>query len=226
MTRTKLIDRILPPYTRGEEIMNMTTHIVGAAMGIVALVLCVIKAVLAHNVYGVVGGAIFGATMIILFTMSSIYHGLRPNLMAKKVFQVIDHCAIFILISGTYTPIVLCTLREANPALGWTYFGIVWAVALFGIALNAVDLKKYSTFSLICYLALGWFIIFNIKTVALGIGLGGMVLLAGGGIAYTIGAVLYAIGKKKNTRYIHSVFHIFVDIGSLLHFLCILLYVL
>ena len=226
MTRTKLIDRILPPYTRGEEIMNMVTHIVGGAMGVVALVLCIIRALLNHNVYGVVGGAIFGVTMIILFTMSSIYHGLRPNLMAKKVFQVIDHCAIFILISGTYTPIVLCTLREANPALGWTYFGIVWAVAIFGIALNAVDLKKYSTFSLICYLALGWFIIFNIKTVALGIGLGGMVLLAGGGIAYTIGAVLYAIGKKKKIRYVHSVFHIFVDIGSLLHFLCILLYVL
>lgn len=226
MTRTKLKDRILPPYTRGEEIMNMSTHIVGGALGVIALVLCVVKAALNHNVYGVVGGAIFGATMIILFTMSSIYHGLKPDRMAKKVFQVIDHCAIFILISGTYTPIVLCTLREINPVLGWTYFGVVWAIAILGIALNAVDLKKYSTFSLICYLALGWLIIFNIKTVALGIGLGGMVFLAGGGIAYTIGAVLYALGKKNKTKYIHSVFHIFVDIGSLLHFFCILLYVL
>lgn len=226
MTRTKLKDRILPPYTKGEEIMNMVTHIVGGALGIVALILCVVKAALNHNIYGVVGGAIFGTTMIILFTMSSIYHGLRPGLTAKKVFQVIDHCAIFILISGTYTPIVLCTLREANPVIGWIYFGVVWAVALLGIALNAVDLKKYSTFSMICYLVLGWCIIFNIKTVALGIGFGGTVLLAGGGIAYTIGAVLYAIGKKKKTKYIHSVFHIFVDIGSFLHFLCILLYVM
>ena len=226
MTRTKLIDRVLPPYTRGEEIMNMVTHIVGGALGIVALILCVAQAVIHKHSYGVVSGAIFGATMILLFTMSSIYHGLKPHLTAKKVFQIIDHCAIFVLISGTYTPIVLCTIREANPVMGWVYFGVVWAVAILGIALNAVDLKKYSTFSLICYLALGWCIIFNIKTVALGIGFGGMMLLASGGIAYTIGAVLYAIGKKKNIKYIHSVFHIFVDIGSLLHFLCILLYVM
>ena len=224
--RIKLKDRTLPRYTKGEEIMNMVTHIVGGALGVVALVLCVVKAALNHNIYGVVGGAIFGTTMIILFTMSSIYHGLKPDLTAKKVFQVIDHCAIFILISGTYTPIVLCTLREANQVLGWTYFGVVWAVALLGIALNAVDLKKYSTFSMICYLVLGWCIIFNIRTVAIGLGVGGTVLLAGGGIAYTIGAVLYAIGKKRNTKYIHSVFHIFVDIGSFLHFLCILLYVM
>ena len=226
MTRTKLKDRILPPYTRGEEIMNMTTHILGGIIGIVALILCVVTAVKHHNIYGVVGGSIFGAAMIMLFTISSIYHGLRPHLTAKKVFQVIDHCAIFVLISGTYTPIVLCTLREANPVVGWTYFGIVWAVAALGIALNAVDLKKYSTFSLICYLALGWCIIFNIRTVALRIGFGGMMLLAGGGIAYTIGAVLYALGKKKKAKFVHSVFHIFVDIGSLLHFLCILFYVM
>lgn len=226
MTRTKLKDRILPPYTKGEEIMNMVTHIVGGAMGIVAVTLCVIMAALHSNVYGVVSGAIFGATMIILYTMSSIYHGLKPHLTAKKVFQVIDHCSIFILIAGTYTPIVLCTVREISPALGWGYFGVVWAVAILGIALNAVDLKKYDRFSLICYLVLGWCIIFSIKTVAQGIGFGGMVFLAGGGIAYTVGAVFYAIGKKKNVKYIHSVFHLFVDLGSFLHFMCILLYVM
>ena len=115
MTRTKLSDRVLPPYTRGEEIMNMVTHIVGGALGIVALILCVAQAVIHKHSYGVVSGAIFGATMILLFTMSSIYHGLKPHLIAKKVFQIIDHCAIFVLISGTYTPIVLCTIRETNP---------------------------------------------------------------------------------------------------------------
>jgi len=226
MNRTKLKDRILPPYTKGEEIMNMVTHIVGGAIGIVAVVLCVIMAALHSNVYGVVSGAIFGATMIILYTMSSIYHGLSPHLMAKKVFQVIDHCSIFLLIAGTYTPLVLCTVREASLALGWVYFGVVWGVAILGITLNSIDLKKYSKFSMICYLVLGWCIIFNIKIVAEGIGLGGMILLVAGGIAYTIGAVLYAIGKKKNARYVHSVFHLFVDIGSLLHFLCILFYVM
>lgn len=226
MTRTKLKDRNLPPYTKGEEIMNMVTHIVGGAMGVVAVTLCVIMAALHSNVYGVVSGAIFGATMIILYTMSSIYHGLKPHLTAKKVFQIIDHCSIFILIAGTYTPLVLCTVREANTALGWVYFGIVWGIAILGVTLNAVDLKKYAKFSMVCYLALGWCIIFSIKTVADGIGFGGMVLLVSGGIAYTVGALLYAVGKKKKAKYVHSIFHLFVDIGSFLHFMCVLLYVM
>ncbi len=226
MTRTKLKDRNLPPYTKGEEIMNMVTHIVGGAMGVVAVTLCVIMAALHSNVYGVVSGAIFGATMIILYTMSSIYHGLKPHLTAKKVFQIIDHCSIFILIAGTYTPLVLCTVREANTALGWVYFGIVWGIAILGVTLNAVDLKKYAKFSMVCYLALGWCIIFSIKTVADGIGFGGMMLLVSGGIAYTVGALLYAVGKKKKAKYVHSIFHLFVDIGSFLHFMCVLLYVM
>ena len=226
MRRTKLKDRTLPPYTRGEEIMNMVTHIVGAVIGITAVTLCVIVAALRSNVYGVVSGAIFGATMIILYTISSIYHGLNPKLTAKKVFQIIDHCLIFVLIAGTYTPLVLCTVREANTALGWVYFGVVWGIAALGITLNAIDLKMFARFSMACYLALGWCIIFSIKTVAEGIGFGGMMLLVSGGIAYTVGALLYAIGKKKKAKYVHSVFHLFVDIGSLLHFLCILLYVM
>ena len=112
--RTKLSDRQLPPYSKGEEIFNMTSHIVGAALGIVALVLCIIFAAIHHNPYGVVASSIFGLTMILLYTMSSIYHGLKPNSKAKKVFQVLDHCSIFLLIAGSYTPFALCTLREAD----------------------------------------------------------------------------------------------------------------
>ena len=130
MLRTKLKDRILPLYTKGEEIFNMTSHIIGGGLGIVALVLCVVFAAIHHNVYGVVSSAIYGATLIILYTMSSIYHGLNKKLTAKKVFQVIDHCSIFLLIAGTYTPITLCTLREYNTALGWVIFGIIWALAV------------------------------------------------------------------------------------------------
>lgn len=115
MKRTKLNDRQLPTYTKGEEIFNMTSHIVGAVLGIVALVLCVIFAAIHHNPYGVVASAIFGLTMILLYTMSSIYHGLKPNSKAKKVFQVLDHCSIFLLIAGSYTPFALCTLREVDP---------------------------------------------------------------------------------------------------------------
>ena len=110
MTRTKLADRILPDYTKGEEITNMVTHIVGGAFGIVALVLCVVFSAIRHDPYLVVGSAIYGASLIILYTMSSVYHGLRPN-MGKKVMQVLDHCTIYFLIGGTYTPIVLGPLR-------------------------------------------------------------------------------------------------------------------
>jgi len=149
MKRTKLSERILPTYTKGEEIFNMTSHIVGGAFGIVATVLCVVFAAIHHNVYGVVSGAIYGASMIILYTMSSIYHGLHRN-NAKKVFQVLDHCTIFLLIAGSYTPFALCTFREYNTALGWSLFGIIWGVAILGIVLNAIDLKKYKIFSMIC----------------------------------------------------------------------------
>ena len=129
MKREKLSERKLPDYTKGEEIFNMTTHIVGGGVGLVALCLCVIFAAIHKNTYAVVGSTIYGASMIVLYTMSSIYHGLKPGLKAKKVFQVIDHCSIFLLIAGTYTPICLAALREYSPAVGWTVFGVVWAAA-------------------------------------------------------------------------------------------------
>ena len=223
MKRQKLSERKLPFYTKGEEIFNMVSHIVGGAVGITAVTLCVIFAALHRNVFGVVGSAIYGASMIILYTMSSIYHGLKPELMAKKVFQVIDHCSIFLLIAGTYTPITLSSLREASPALGWTIFGIIWAAAALGITLNAIDIKKYKKFSAICYLIMGWCIVIAWKQTVAALGFGGIVLLLAGGISYTIGALFYYFFKKK--RYMHSVFHLFVVFGSVLQFLSILLYV-
>lgn len=223
MPRQKLSERKLPSYTKGEEIFNMVSHIAGGAVGICAVVLCVVFAALRGNVYGVVASAIYGASMIILYTMSSVYHGLRPELMAKKVFQVIDHCSIFLLIAGTYTPIALCSLREYNTALGWVIFGIIWGFAALGIVFNSIDIKAYSKFSAICYLVMGWCIVFAWKPTAAMLGTGGIALLLSGGISYTIGAVFYYLLKKK--KFMHSVFHLFVVIGSILHFLCILFYV-
>ncbi len=224
MKRTKLADRILPQYTKGEDIFNMVSHIVGGAIGICAITLCSIFAALDRNVYGVVSGVIFGVTMLVLYAMSSIYHGLKPETMAKKVFQVIDHCSIFILIAGTYTPIALCTLREHNTAEGWVLFGIIWGMAALGITLNSIDLKKYNIFSMICYLVMGWCIIVRIGLIIELLGLGAFWLLLSGGIAYTVGALFYGIGK--NRKWMHSVFHIFCVIGSVLHFLVVLLYVI
>ena len=224
MTRTKLADRVLPTYTKGEEIFNMTSHIVGGVLGIVATVLCVIFAALHGNVYGVVSGAIYGASLIILYTMSSIYHGLSPKLFSKRVFQVLDHCTIFLLIAGCYTPVALCNIREINPTAGWWIFGIIWGLAILGIVLNAIDLKKFKVFSMICYLLMGWCIIFRLDLLLQSVPTTGIILLVAGGISYTIGSILYGIGKKH--KYVHSIFHLFILLGSFLQFFCILLYVM
>ena len=224
MTRTKLDDRILPTYSKGEEIINMTSHIVGAAFGVVATVLCVVFAATHGNGFGVVSGAIYGFTMILLYIMSSIYHGLSPKLKGKKVMQILDHCSIFLLIAGSYTPFALCTLREYDEATGWIIFAIIWLVAIIGIVLNSIDLKRYKIFSMICYLIMGWCIIFKISVLPELITWTGFILLLLGGIVYTLGAVLYGVGKK--VKYMHCVFHFCILVASVLQFFCILLYVM
>ena len=224
MKRTKLADRILPKYTKGEEIFNMVSHIVGGVVGIATIVLCSVFGAIRHHPYGIVSGIIFGVSMIFLYTMSSLYHGLKPNSKSKKVFQILDHCAIFILIAGSYTPFALCTLREYSTALGWVIFGVIWGFAILGITLNSIDLKKYKVFSMICYLAMGWCIIVRGDLLPQLLGISGFALLLAGGLVYTIGAILYGVGKKH--KYVHSIFHICVFLGNLLHVLCVLLYVI
>ena len=224
MTRTKLKDRVLPTYTKGEEICNMVTHIVGGALGLIALISCTAVAIIHKNVYGIITGIIFGISMILLYVMSSIYHGLSPKLKGKKVMQVLDHCTIYFLIAGSYGPFALCTLREYDAWIGWTIFAIIWLMAIIGTVFTAIDLKKYRVFSMICYIVMGWCIIFKINILPGLLGWTGFWLLLAGGIVYTIGAILYGLGVKH--KYMHSVFHVCILIGSLLHFLCIVLYVL
>ena len=223
MNRTRLKDRILPSYSLGEENFNMISHIVGGGLGIAALVLCVVFSALHQNVWGVVGSAIYGASLILLYTSSSIYHGLRHQT-AKKVMQVIDHCTIYFLIGGTYTPILLSSIRKVSPVWAWVIFGIVWGLAAMATALTAIDLKKYSKLSMVCYIGMGWCILIAAKTTIEAIPFPGLMFLLGGGVAYTVGAVLYGIGKKH--RYMHSVFHLFVLLGSILQFFCIFFYVI
>lgn len=223
MKRTKLKDRVLPTYTKGEEIFNMVSHIVGGSLGVAYLVLCVIFAAIHKNVWGVVGSAIYGASVIMLFTMSSVYHGLRPE-KAKKVLQVIDHCTIYFMIAGTYTPFTLCTLRNISPATGWVIFGVIWGMAALAVTFTAIDLKKYSKFSMFCYIGMGWCVVFTAGPLFRALGFWGSFLLLGGGIMYTVGAVLYGLGKKK--RYVHSLFHIFVVLASIMHFFCIFFHVI
>ncbi len=221
--RTNLASRSLPSYTKGEEIFNMVTHIVGGAMGVLGLVYLIILSALKKDSWGIVGSAIYGSSLIALYTMSSVYHGLKEST-AKKVMQVMDHCTIFFLIAGTYTPILLSAIRRVSPAWAWSIFGIVWGFAVLGIVLNAIDLRRYAKFSMICYIGMGWCIILAGKVALRAIPFNGFAYLLFGGIAYTIGAVFYILGVKH--KYIHSVFHIFVVLGSLLQFLSIAGYII
>ena len=221
MARTKLINRILPPYTKGEEIFNMVTHIVGGAVGITTLVLGIILSCFKGSLTALLSSIVFGVSMIALYTASSIYHGLN-NGTAKKVFQVLDHCTIYFLIAGTYTPMLLCALTRVNPIAAYITFGVVWGLTALAVTLNAIDIKSYKFFSMFCYIGIGWAIIFSISDMYSALGVTGFWLLLGGGIVYTAGTVFFAFGKK--VKYFHSVFHLFVIFGSILHSLSVLLY--
>ncbi len=223
MKRTKLAKRQLPDYTRGEEIMNMVTHIAGGGLGVLILVLCVVKAAIAGNVPGIVGSVIYGGSMVALYAVSSVYHGLLPGT-GKKVMQVIDHCTIYFLIAGTYTPIMLTAFIPTYPVIGWGLLIMQWALTALAVTLTAIDLKKYNVFSMICYIAMGWGVVFFLPQAMQVLTKPGFYWLLAGGIAYTLGAVLYGIGAK--TRWFHSVFHIFVVLGSVLQFISIFLYAL
>ena len=223
MNRTKLRDRQLPDYTKGEEIFHMVSHIVGGGFGVIALVVCVAVAAVHGSVWGIVSSIIYGTSLILLYTMSSVYHGLRPN-MGKKVMQVLDHCTIYFLIAGTYTPVALCAIRPRFPGWGWVIFGIVWGVSAVAVVFTAIDLKKYAKFSMACYIGLGWCVVLAVKPTIQSVPMGGLVWLLIGGIAYTVGAVLYGLGRKH--RYMHSVFHLFVLLGSICHFISIVGYIL
>ena len=223
LERTKLCERKLPDYTKGEEIFNMVTHIVGGGLGVIILVSCILVSVLHKSVMGIITSAIYGFSVISLYTLSSVYHGLRPS-MGKKVLQVLDHCTIYLLIAGTYTPILLCAILPIAPITAIALLAFVWGCAALAATLTAIDLKKYGVFSMICYITTGWCITIDIPSTISAITPAGFYWLLSGGIAYTIGAVLYGLGRHH--KYVHSVFHIFTVIGSLLQYVCIIAFVL
>ncbi len=220
---TKLIDRPLPVYTRGEEQFNMISHIVGAVFGLFALIICVAISAYHRDVVGIVASSIYGISMILLYTMSSIYHGLTHPF-GKRLFQIFDHCAVYILIAGTYTPIALVAIRGQYPFWGWLIAALQWGLAAVAIALTAIDLRRFQVISMICYIFMGWMIILFYPIVMPSLGWSAFLYMFSGGIFYTVGAVLYGVGKRK--RYMHNVFHVFVLFGSVAHFMGIVLYVL
>ena len=226
MTATKRIplrERQLPDYTRGEELMNMITHIVGGAVGLLILIGGILIGAKHRDPWAITSGSIYGVLTCTLFVISSVYHGL-PDGIGKRVMQVIDHCTIYFMIAGTYTPVLLVGIRKVMPVAAWIVFGVEWGCAMIAATLTAIDLKRYKAFSMVCYLAMGWAIVAILKPTFQVLGKSGFLWLLAGGICYTIGAVLYGLGKKH--RYMHSVFHLFVNAGSLLQAIAILLCVL
>lgn len=223
MKRGNMHHRSLPAYTPGEEAWNAISHGIGAVLSIPATVLCLFRAASHENTYGMIAAAIYGFSLLAVFAVSCIYHGLKPCF-AKTVLRIIDHCTIYLLIAGSYTVIVLSAIRPAFPALGWGLFFFEWVMGAVAICLTAIDLEKYSLFSMLCYVGMGWAVIPSWRQVLQVMGHVGFLLLLSGGIAYTIGAVLYGIGKRR--KWMHSIFHLFVLLGALLQFFSIIGYAL
>lgn len=207
--------KIKKRYTLGEEIFSAVTHGVGSLLSIAGTAVIIVLAAIFNDAWAVVGCAIFGASLIILYSMSTLYHSIT-NQKAKSFFRIMDHNTIFFLIAGTYTPITISIMRGV---IGWVLFGIVWGAAIIGIVLNSIDLEKFRKPSVVCYIAMGWVIIFAIRPLLNVMNVWSLWLLIGGGVFYTVGVIFYAIKKVK---YFHSIWHIFTVLGSVCHYFSIL----
>lgn len=204
----------------------MVSHIVGGAFGIFALVLCAFTAAEHHNVVGLLTGVIYSISMILCYTISSVYHGLKPEnpskIRGKKVMQVLDHCDIYFLIAGTYTPIALTGLRQMYPKTAWATFGLVWAVCILGTVFTAIDFHRFSVLSYSCYFVAGWSVLVAMPAIWKAYSPTFVGLVLAGGVVYTLGMIFYGLQKKY--PYSHSVFHLFILGGSVLHFIPIFAY--
>ena len=207
--------QVRKPYSLGEEIFNSVSHGIGGLLSIAGTVVLIVFCAVYSDAWAVVSASIYGASLIILYTMSTLYHAITNN-KAKKFFRIMDHDTIFFLIAGTYTPFTLVTLRGP---VGWVLFGIVWGAAIIGIVLNSIDLERFRKPSVICYILMGWAIIFAIKPMINALPSVSLIFLLTGGIFYTVGIIFYALKKVK---WFHSVWHLLTISGSVFHFFSIL----
>lgn len=206
-------------YSLGEEIFNAVSHGTGGLLSIAGTVILIVFAAIYSSGWGVVGSAIYGASLIILYTMSTLYHAIT-NRKAKTFFRIMDHNTIFLLIAGTYTPITLVPLRGV---MGWVLFGIVWSAAILGIVLNSIDLEKYRKPSVFCYVIMGWVVIIALKPMLEKVNVLSLWFLLIGGLFYTLGIIFYV---KKDKKYFHSVWHLFTIAGSVFHWFAILMMII
>lgn len=205
-------------YSLGEEIANAITHGVGVVLSIIALTLMVVYASLGGDPWRIVSVSIFGATLIAMYLASTLYHAI-PHPKAKRVMRIFDHCAIYLLIAGTYTPFLLVSMR--GPA-GWTLFGVLWGLAAAGCILKALCMERWETLSVVLYVAMGWAVVATIKPALSAIPPIAIALMAIGGVAYTAGIIFYAWSRLP---YHHAIWHLFVLAGSITHFIAVLYFV-
>ena len=218
MEEKKKLNIRIPKYSLGEELFNSISHGIGAALSIVALVLMVVKA---HNPLPETTVSLFGSGMIILYTISCIYHALSPNLEGKKVLRVIDHCDVFLLVFATYIPVALLGV---GGSLGWILFGVVCFFTVLGIVLTCVSMEKFKILSVICHLINGWSILFGASKLLDTMGTKGFVYLVLGGVAYTLGSILYGVGSR--VKHMHCVFNVFCMLGTFFHFWAVYWYLI
>jgi hemolysin III len=205
-------------YTTGEEIFNAVTHGVGALLAVAALVLSVVFAAIFGDGLSLLAALLYGLSLLVMYSMSTLYHAITHK-GAKRVLRVFDHCAIFLLIAGTYSPYTLITLRGS---VGYTLFGAIWGVALIGITLKAVSMRRFEKIGVVLNVLMGWAAMFTIRPLYRALHPAGFWLLIAGGVVYTLGIVFYA----SKWKFAHSVWHLFVLSGSVLHFLSIILFVI
>jgi len=205
--------------TRGEETANQLTHGLGALLGVAGLVLMVVFASRHGNAWHVVSSAVFGATLVLLYTASALYHSFEGE-RTRQVLQKFDHAAIFLLIAGTYTPFVLVTLRGP---WGWSLFGVVWGLAILGVVLKFWFAGRFRLISTLIYLVMGWLVLIAIKPLLAALPAGGMTLLVAGGLCYTGGALFYL---WRRLPYHHAIWHLFVLGGSACHWAAVFFFVL
>jgi hemolysin III len=205
------------PQSLGEEVANSVSHGLGLSAAVAAFPVLVIAAQQRGDTAGIVGASVFATTMVLLYLASTLFHAL-PRCRAKRVFQILDHSAIYLLIAGTYTPFTLGVLRGD---WGWTLFGLVWGMAIAGTVLKALGGVRYATLSTWTYLAMGWLVVIAAKTVWTLVPGWGLFWLIAGGVAYTAGAVFF---MAERIRYFHFVWHLFVVAGTACHFVAVLRY--
>lgn len=212
----------LPYYTEQEEQANTITHIAGIFIGIGVIIATIFGH---HSEQGLIGGLIFGGSLLLLYLASSVYHGTPgENIREKKLFRVFDHCSIFVLIGGTCTPFILDMVYRNTASMEWTFYGIIWGIAVSGIILLCVDLKKYKSIAAVMYVVMGALLVIRADDFIGFIGDTGLALLLAGGAAYLIGFVFYGLGTKH--RWMHTTFHGLCLVGSVLHSICICGYVI